>query len=1663
MVLNGDNAIQFPDPDAVQAPEGTLDFAPVSPGNTVPTNAVPNRAAKIDYTLGSASPGIPSISAELQNNGDARLTQILRDRQRQEFEQRKADMVNRMIQTQRGPVTNDQADFVRNMTAQDFHDVYTSKTPMETAYARKYVQDIAQKNSQVYAPAEIQHPEAANAILDTYQDGVTRNEITHKAIDDIQSQKEAQGWGSTIGDFIASSLPLASMRLLNVAQVPGGTSIDPGKSIQEQVSYLHSLPPDQFQEKLKSTLDSIPNLDQRLQFANAVLKFSDSDSAGMTAMAIADAAGIAEGVVKTTSRGVAKAAETAPTDVPRPTTDVSIPGPGSRVSPEPASADFFTNTVNDTTTKAPANQNIADGLPRGYDTVAANDNTTGTSQIISRRFNPVASNDNTAGEFERLHSLMAGALEASKEPTVDLGKTLEKTGDFQTASSIDQIKLQAGQLPDEDIIRKNTMSINNPDSFFRGDSYLGREASDRLRKVAEANTDLISKVFDDLKVDRDTPTNQLSAYNELFDRFVRNQNGPIQSGVLDLKGGMKYYDIEKNPLTNTETMHVAVGLPNGELFPNRLSAQKYLDDNMNFTDSTAKVVPKGGKYYIQVSQDVPDAINSPELLNFEPHERFSEDTKNGILKGFLGAARNQKNVLGEGNAQARLNVAHGGSRLFEIYRDILDPLAKLKGQDLKELMHVMESNRDFVDIRTGDRGRFYQTQNDFEQAFYDKWSKMPSERQTAAYFANVQANDLHYMVKAASEYRDKVRVGLKGWEDTYTIKNADGSRVRVPLKFEGKDIDNLPYSDRDYNFAVAYPDPITGELQVRRKNYLGPAERKTIEDIKNRGGRIIQVSDQKLEVSTGKGDQYIGFYVSENPTEGRVSMDSSYRPGGHVINEYDHYIKQPIIKNNVYIGDLSVRSVQSRRLAEKLAQDWETARQMMLRNDPKLNDFVSRNLGEGMDEAAFRSEFSDKRTRNGVQPGLDPNQPFVYTGKGQRVGQNIKLGSEIIDTQNNPYNLLKDIDRTFAGERDSYNIPAYYEENGTRKIHKDGKLLDPMQTLKMAASNIVDRRLRQDYITKSANQWVHQFQDILEQPADQLMRDTRGNLLNPQFKKGVDAVDLNNAMNSRNSIIRFAGMSGKEEATFDSLKARMGDWIYAKTGRNPENVPNWLLPFADNPAAVARSVGFHAKLGLFNPIQLPLQMQTLANVIALSPGAGLKSAMMGLPIRLALINPKMLSHSSGVAKAFGWKSGNFEEMMNGLLKSGWHDIHGTYGTLDDIANPNLFTSSFGKVLDAGTMFFNEGERMNRMVSFATSYLEWKAKNPAAELDNRALTRLMSRADDLTTNMSAANNAVWQKGLMAIPAQFQSYNLRLMEQYMGKGLTTFEKMQLFATHSLLFGVPTAAGGAFGVWPIYQSVKKMLIDKNIPHDDDVSQAFLNGLPQLALKTFTGLDENIGERYGTGGTSIFSDYLSGKNGLGETLMGSSGSILGDIYSSTMPALHAVWDLASGNPNGVYPLDKQTLLLPLTSISSANNAYKLWYAMNYHKWISRHGSEIDNVTDGEAAFSALTGANPQRIQDMYMVRDIQRGYNDAKNHALTVAADYMNRASKLQSGDPQRDEYLRMAKANIVLSGGNLFDVQKMMSRALAGHGVTQMDSTMRQFELDVAKRKTAQGLLK
>ncbi|MHA2070059.1 MAG: hypothetical protein ACXABY_37310, partial [Candidatus Thorarchaeota archaeon] len=343
----------------------------------------------------------------------------------------------------------------------------------------------------------------------------------------------------------------------------------------------------------------------------------------------------------------------------------------------------------------------------------------------------------------------------------------------------------------------------------------------------------------------------------------------------------------------------------------------------------------------------------------------------------------------------------------------------------------------------------------------------------------------------------------------------------------------------------------------------------------------------------------------------------------------------------------------------------------------------------------------------------------------------------------------------------------------------------------------------------------------------------------------------------------------------------------------------------------------------------------------------------------------------GLAKKmtkFGWNEDEFIESAEALNRTGFMNVGREVATRDDLLDPKIFATKFGQFLDAGTMFFNTGERYVRISGWNASYILWRKANPLAKLNDKAVAEILNRADQMTVNMSRASNATWQKGLLGVPTQFWAYQTRLAEQFLGKRLTPAEKLRGLTTYSLIYGIPIASAVPVAVWPVGESIRTALLDRGIEYDDTVvGKVLVDGIVSNAIEWSTGTKWNFGERYGPNGLNFLQDLLSGDKTVLESFSGVSGTTIGDFIKNAEPFTWALTSIFSGSEE-TYPLLQEDFINFASSVSTLSQIRKTYVALGLGKYITKNEQFIDNVSGWEGLIMGLTGMQTQDTSDSFL-----------------------------------------------------------------------------------------------
>jgi hypothetical protein len=725
--------------------------------------------------------------------------------------------------------------------------------------------------------------------------------------------------------------------------------------------------------------------------------------------------------------------------------------------------------------------------------------------------------------------------------------------------------------------------------------------------------------------------------------------------------------------------------------------------------------------------------------------------------------------------------------------------------------------------------------------------------------------------------------------------------------------------------------------------------------------------------------------------------------------------------------------------AIKYSKHMETARQLFIADKmDELKVFLNKNLP--FDISSFSRLFEDLTDEAGnvIEPAmLSREEAITYTRSGQRLidikENNIATGyKDFTDVVRSPFNLYNDVDKKFAGERADGLLPTI-KERGTeeRPLYalEAPRLVDPLRTIGRAIANSVRSRHFADYKIYAVESFIQEFKHLMRTDPKKLERDPVYYTHNPEWIEAVpNQAELMAAKTTQRHIVNLIGTEGNVAKGVSLMKERLLNTIYGRLGQNAsEFVDEHLIHKIKDPARFMRAVAFHTKLGLFNPVQLWLQMQTLTHITALT---GFKNAGMALPAAQMMLfrrfsdDPAIRAKLASTAQRFGWKRDEFEESLTELENTGWRWVEGETAWRDDVQiNDKLVDTKFGNFLHAGTAFFRGGERITRLTAWNAAYLEWKRANPGTKITDRARNKILTRADDMSVNMTRASSATWQQGLMSLPTQFTSYQIRLWEQVLGHRLSRAEKARVIGVYSAMYGIPITLGVPVALWPIHEEIRKYLMENGIQTDDTIIEGALEGLQSMLLELVTGEDYDV-SRFGPGGLSIFKDIVETAKGQGnkdwlDIIIGPSYSIGGDMIRNIEPVIIGVFDAFRTDGNSVWSVTMQDLIDAGREISTVNNLARAIAMHSTGRYLSENETLLNDADTIDGFLMAVFGVMPQEVSDTFLRIESMQDFEAAQQEFKNQAIKWWRRAIAAQeTGDSDTAElYMRRAQAFIVM----------------------------------------------
>jgi len=437
-------------------------------------------------------------------------------------------------------------------------------------------------------------------------------------------------------------------------------------------------------------------------------------------------------------------------------------------------------------------------------------------------------------------------------------------------------------------------------------------------------------------------------------------------------------------------------------------------------------------------------------------------------------------------------------------------------------------------------------------------------------------------------------------------------------------------------------------------------------------------------------------------------------------------------------------------------------------------------------------------------------------------------------------------------------------------------ILDPIKAIQSEISNVARHRNIDEWRDKWVQTWWNTFSQYIPETLRNSGKSPLAIISDPsiQLSTYIGGENISKfAESQRKYILAQLGVKTLDEKLIEGALVRFTNAFSedSKIAGLPIGKPlvtaGHALRNAD-PLQFARSFNFFTMLAAFNPAQLIVQGAGAINAIAVSPVHGLKAAYTAPLLRIALMsdNPAVWSKVAtlqNVAMLGMSNTQEFVDTVRSIRKSGLVDnIVSTSMHSAETGRYNIFTGTAAKLGEKSAFFFNRGEEFARLVSFDVARREWINKHPGASwTTDDALKNIISRQDDLTQNMTRANQAFYQRGVLSIPGQFLQYNLKLAANMIGsanawatgkpyRGFTMGETASILAFHIAAYGM--AGNGLMALADEVVGGYEKIVGRKSTDDEKLvfSQGMIAGLINEVSQLSTGQDLKlgVGSRLGT-----------------------------------------------------------------------------------------------------------------------------------------------------------------------------------------------------------------------
>jgi len=1526
------------------------------------TTHLDDLSVKYDQALGDVSPGEVAIKNNILGGTQSRLQDLMYQKQSTQIALARIDIIQQIANASGTTPTPEVLNAVKGLSVEDMSSENLG-TILEEAYSKQVINSQVEASPDEYDNSIIADPNGTNRLLDVSEWAAARNMTTANLLTDLQTKYD-QVWPVEKGlAWLGDLVPFRAWAANN-SHLQGEfvDAAGSGDRIQQMVSTLHTLGPAEYKVKLEAL---VKNMIDHREFALAFEFLNANLQYGSTDAGLANLFNAAD---------------------------------------------------------------VASVIPFGL-----------------------------------IGKALKGGIKAVGVPARELEVMAKVAGREEVASRLVLSEaLGEGRLPSTipgggaKNVERNFNGISRPQEMFvKNPMRASAAVINRLQTAALSRASKALELLGVNKIERAAPE-VIQAAVKKTEEDMRSIFSDQNHHILDVR------HIEADNYSNIHTVEIKLGQKDGTFFPSEAGAKLFAGKWVKLRTKDYTIEKEASGYSISIKRNVDESRVSNRDLEVETDSPAPDGLWNRIVKNVKGSLpnatvgrdvildRSLRKDIAELQKNARLVATSSVEEANHIIKELTKPFGTLNANkaEFKEWNSFVKKNRDLVDPVRG-KGITYETMAEFEDAWQSMYNRLPSEAQMDAFAAYKQIQDLDRTVRALDVYKQKAIIGIEKFDlnvfmgelgkgETFAAKH---KALVEPLNFEGKEVQNLPRGHKQ-GFTVAIVDE-KGVVQKKYSRFMDDTQWDNVTKLKEQGYKIVQPYEGSVKI----GDNRYNFVMVKNVQRGRIQPDMSYGASTRTVNKYPWFIKQGRVSiesgNARYFGDTALANARDAEEANFIAAKLEEVRKLMkgkrdqikqiMGNGPQFaSRDVLRQAKKIFDENLPMWKFEDylRHVREGK---ISLDVPVMPVRQGQRL-TDVGFGQKTLKAEGhtvenfddtNAFDLSRGVRGKFLGDVEETDMGTWGVENGNIFELTTDSVLDPFDSMRLSMGNMVDVNVINDYKIKSIRDFTDQFGKWLEGSDADFLSNGLDFIHQPKYVKGIPAEIEKQAEGVRKAILSMWQHSTYADRAVASVKEKIVRSLRTKIGdKGAEWVGEKVLSRIQRADQYLRGFAFHTKFA-FNPKQLFLQAQSAVNVMAISPRAGTKAAMLFTPIMTGVYaHPKAFGKvAETMSRIAGVSKEDYIELVTMFKRSGYNRVGKSTAYAEDFAPPKVVRGVGSAILDAAPVFYNTGERVARTMAFAAAYLERKAMKGTTALNRADEAAILKRADTMTGNMSRASKAAYQDGYPAVATQFFGYQMRMMEQMLGLSgnLTRGERARLFGTMSVLYGVPVASGMTFGVVPVREWIKDWLATEKVDYKGTAMEPFIDGFASQLIEAVTGTDFNVEERYAPGGLTTFYDIIKGDAELSEMLYGASGGIVLDTIKASDPILK--WTIASLDMNDLtsFPLTFEDIIAPFKEISVVNQAHKIYMAENLGSWVSKNQNKLTDVSMLEAWIGGTLGIDPERVSDAFNQNSAMSTKYEIQKKAMNDYVKWYKLAVQaLRAGDRDKAAIYIGRSKGAVASGG-------------------------------------------